>query len=109
VQARTPRDMQKYRNIRELFEGGSERLTTLKARSRQRSRVLGHVLAALPPELARAIASAGIDQRRLTIGVVGAGWATRLRYGTDPLRQHVAAAMGVKIDSVRIKVVQPAG
>ena len=99
--------MKKYKDINGLFEGGSERLTSLRTRSRERSRVLTQVVAALPPELARAIASAGIDQGRLTIGVAGAGWATRLRFGADTLRKQVADAMGVEIQSVRIKVVQP--
>jgi hypothetical protein len=54
------------------------------------------------------VASAGIDAGRLTIGVSGAVWATRLRYATQELRQKVELATGIEITSVRIKVVQPA-
>jgi hypothetical protein len=99
--------MQKYRDIKELFEGGSERLTTLKGRSRARFLVLTHVMAALPPTLAKTVVSAGIDQGRLTIGVSSAAWASRLRYVTETLRKRVGESMGADIQSVRIKVVQP--
>ena len=70
----------------------------------QRSRVLDQVIAALPAELAAAVATAGIDGGKLTIGAVSAAWATRLRYATDILRQRVSSALGVEISSVRIKV-----
>jgi len=69
--------------------------------------VLEQVRAALPDRLAQSVASAGVEQGRLTIGVVGAVWATRLRYFTDALRRGVSGAMGVDIVSVRIRVVPP--
>jgi hypothetical protein len=97
----------KSSDIKELLEGGSARLTSLRDRSRARSSVLAHVRAALSPALARAVASAGIEAGRLTIGVYGAVWATRLRYAASELRQKVESAMGIEIQSVRIKVVQP--
>ena len=99
--------MRKSRNIKELFEGGSARLTSLLDRSRARSAVLAHVQAALPAELARAVATAGLEQGCLTVGVAGAVWASRLRYATDTLCQNVGRSMGVEIERVRIKVVQP--
>ena len=70
--------------------------------------MLAHVCAALPPKLAGIVASAGIEEGRLTIGVVGAAWASRLRYVTETLRKRVSESMGVEIQSVRIKVVRPA-
>jgi hypothetical protein len=76
-------------------------------RSRARSAVLAHVQAALPPNLARTVATAGLEQGRLTVGVAGGVWASRLRYATDALRQKVGKSMGVEIQRVRIKVVQP--
>jgi predicted nucleic acid-binding Zn ribbon protein len=97
----------KSRDIKELLEGGSARLTSLRDQTRARSTVLAHVRAALSPALARAVASAGVEAGRLTIGVSGAHWATRLRYATKELRQKVESATGVEIHSVRIKVVQP--
>jgi hypothetical protein len=70
----------------------------------ERSRVLDQVIAALPEELAATVATAGIEQGKLTVGAVSAAWATRLRYMTDSLRERVGAALGMEISSVRIKV-----
>ncbi len=67
------------------------------------------VRAALPARLAEAVASAGIEQGRLTIGVVGAVWASRLRYSSDVLRKRVGASLGVDIFTVRIRVIPPQG
>lgn len=66
------------------------------------------VCRALPPHLAQAVVSAGLERGRLTIGVAGASWAARLRYATDTLRMRVGSSMGVDIQSVRVKVVPPA-
>jgi hypothetical protein len=68
--------------------------------------VVEQVRAALPARLAQAVASAGIEQGRLTIGVVGAVWASRLRYLTESVRKRVATG-GVAIVSVRVRVVPP--
>jgi len=65
------------------------------------------VIAALPPQEAAAVVSAGIIDSRLTIGVDGGNWATRLRYLADELRVQVAQSLGVELASVRIKVVRP--
>jgi hypothetical protein len=104
LKAKTRAAVRKYRNIKGLFEGDSERLTSLKRRVHERSLVLDQVIAALPAELAAAVATAGIEGGKLTIGAVSASWATRLRYTTDILRQRVSGALGVEISSVRIKV-----
>ena len=69
--------------------------------------VVEQVRAALPARLAEAVASAGIEQGRLTIGVVGAHWASRLRYLTESVRQRVGSSMGTPILSVKVKVVPP--
>lgn len=87
-----------------MFEGGSERLTSLKDRLQERSQVLDQVIAALPEEIAANVATAGIEGGELTIGAMSAAWATRLRYMTDILRQRVGGALGVEISSIRIKV-----
>lgn len=65
------------------------------------------VRAALPARLALAVVSAGIDQGRLTIGVVGAVWASRIRYFTDGLRKKVRGGTGIEVLGVRIRVVPP--
>ena len=63
------------------------------------------VRAALPTRLAQAVVSAGLDQGRLTIGVEGSHWASRIRYLTDALRQEVSSAAGAPVLSVRVRVV----
>ena len=63
------------------------------------------VRAALPTRLAQAVVSAGLDQGRLTIGVEGSHWASRIRYLTDALRQEVGSAAGAPVLSVRVRVV----
>jgi hypothetical protein len=99
--------VQKPKSINELLKIGGKRLAALKAQSQARTATLEHVCAALPPKLAEAVASAGLEQGQLTIGVTGAAWAARLRYATDTLRLRVGASMGVDIRTVRIKVVPP--
>ena len=54
------------------------------------------------------MASAGLDGGRLTIGVVGAVWASRLRYSSDAIRKRVAKSLGKEVLTVRIRVVPPA-
>jgi hypothetical protein len=83
------------------------KLSALKSRSLERSRVIEQVRAALPARLALNVASAGIETGRLTIGVVGAVWASRLRYLTESVRKRVGTSMGITIQSVRIRVVPP--
>ena len=65
------------------------------------------VRAALPARLATAVMSAGVLQGRLTIGVAGAVWASRLRYLTEYVRKQVGSTTGIAIVSVRIRVVPP--
>ena len=65
------------------------------------------VRAALPARLAQAVVSAGIDQNRLTIGVTGSVWASRIRYFTVTVRKAVASSLAVEISVVRIRVVPP--
>jgi hypothetical protein len=90
-------------NINELLEAG--RLKGLQTRRRERSDVLAHVRAALPPELGGTVITAGIEEGRLIVGVSGGAWASRLRYRSQALRESVAGTLGREIHSVRIKVV----
>jgi hypothetical protein len=99
--------MQNSKSLSELLARGGKRLSQLKIRSAERSQTLEQVRRVLSPKLAQAIASAGIEQGRLTIGVLGAQWASRLRYSTDALRKGVAQSSGREILSVRIRVVTP--
>jgi hypothetical protein len=97
--------LDKLKSIKELLRVDGKRLSTLKARTADRSLALQAVRAALSPELAQATVSAGFEHGRLTIGVNGGAYATRLRYATDDLRLRVGAALGADIQSVRIRVV----
>src|ERR1700730_11275039 len=99
--------MQNPRSVSDLMSRSGNKLTALKIRSQERSLVVEQVRAALPAKLAVAVASAGIQQGRLTIGVVGGVWASRLRYLTDSVRKQVTASMGVAIVGVRVRVVPP--
>jgi hypothetical protein len=99
--------MVKYINIKGLLDRGGGRLTSLKAQSQARSQALARVVAALPPSVAASVTTAGIERGRLTIGVSGSAWASRLRYMTEMLRRDVGEAMGTEIQTVRIKVVRP--
>jgi hypothetical protein len=99
--------MQNSKSLSELLARGGNRLAQLKVRSVDRSQILEQVRRVLSPRLAQAVASAGIEHGRLTIGVLGAQWASRLRYSTDALRKEVAQSAGREILSVRIRVVAP--
>ena len=99
--------MQNSKSLSELLARGGKRLSLLKDRSAERSKIVEQVRAALPARLAQSVASAGLDGDRLTVGVVGAVWASRLRYSTEAIRKRVAKSIGKDILTVRIRVVPP--
>jgi hypothetical protein len=101
--------MENSKSLSELLARGGKRLSRLTERSAQRAQVLNLVRAALPARLAESVASAGLEDGRLTVGVVGAVWASRLRYSTDAIRKRVAKALGQEILTVKIRVVPPVG
>jgi hypothetical protein len=101
--------MQNPRSLSDLLSRAGNKLTALKTRSLERSLVVEQVRAALPARLAQAVASAGIEQGRLTIGVVGAVWASRIRYFTDSVCKGVSKSTGIEILGVRIRVLPPGG
>ena len=100
--------MQNSKSLSELLARGGKRLSRLVDRAAERAQIVEQVRAALPARLAQSVASAGLDGGRLTIGVVGAVWASRLRYSTEAIRKRVAQSAGKEILSVRIRVVPPA-
>lgn len=100
--------MQNSKSLSELLARGGKRLSLLKTKAAERAQIVEQVRAALPARLAQSVASAGLDEGRLTIGVVGAVWASRLRYSTEAIRKRVAQSAGKEILSVRIRVVPPA-
>jgi hypothetical protein len=99
--------MENSKSLSELLARGGKRLSRLTERSAARAQVLTLVRAALPARLAESVASAGLEDGRLTVGVVGAVWASRLRYSTDAIRKRVTKALGQEILTVKIRVVPP--
>jgi hypothetical protein len=96
--------MQKSMPLNHLLNIPGKTLTSLRVRLDERSNVLAAVQRALPAKLAARVRSAGIDQGRLTIGVSGAVWASRLRYQTSELRKVVGDELKAAILTVRIRV-----
>jgi hypothetical protein len=99
--------MQNSKSLSELLARGGKRLSRLVDQAAERSQIVEQVRAALPVRLARSVVSAGLDGGRLTIGVVGAVWASRLRYSTDTIAKRVAKSLGKDVLTVRIRVVPP--
>src|SRR6266478_1393248 len=79
--------MQNPRSVSDLMSRTGNKLSALKVRSQERSLVLE-------------------QGGRLTIGVVGAVWASRLRYLTESVRKGVGRS-GIPILTVRVRVVPP--
>ena len=99
--------MENSKSLSELLARGGKRLSRLVERSAERAEVVAQVRAALPARLAQSVASAGLEGGRLTVGVVGAVWASRLRYSTELLRKRIAKSSGQEILTVKIRVVPP--
>jgi hypothetical protein len=99
--------MQNSKSLSELLARGGKRLSLLTTKAAQRSQIVEQVRAALPVRLAESVVSAGLEEGRLTIGVVGAVWASRLRYSTEAIRKRVAKSAGQVVLKVRIRVVPP--
>jgi hypothetical protein len=98
--------MQNPRNISELLSGAGK-LSQLKARSEKRSSILAQVRQMLPDKLAHAVVSAGVEDGRLTIGVAGAVWASRIRYFLPAARTHLQGTLGLNVLTARVRVVPP--
>ncbi len=93
--------------FRALLATPGNRLAALKAQSQERRGVLEAVRSSLPSKLAQAVASAGLTQGVLTVGVVGAHWASRLRYSSEPMRKRLSKALNEEVVAVRIRVLPP--
>jgi len=96
--------MEKTKNINELLKAGV-RLVRLEQRVRERAVVLDEVRASLPERLAEAVVSAGIEDGRLTIGVAGSVWASRIRYCSEITRLALSRKLGMQLLAVRVRVV----
>lgn len=98
--------MQYPKSISELLRLRHKGLNDLERGVRERQATLNQLKTLLPPHIAAKIATAGLDGGRLSIGVASAAWASRLRYMAPELRQSLGQALGIRIDSVRIRVVR---
>ncbi len=96
--------MQNSKSLSELLAKGGKRLSLLKTKAAERAQIVEQVRAALPARLAQSVASAGLEGGRLTVGVVGAVWASRLRYSTETIRKRVAKSIGKDILTVKVRV-----
>jgi len=96
--------MVKTRNISELLKS-SGRLLRLDQRLRERSLILDEVRALLPGRLAETVVSAGVEEGRLTIGVAGSVWASRIRYFSEATRLALSEKLGTRLLAVRVRVV----
>jgi hypothetical protein len=99
--------MQNSKSLSELLARGGKRLSRLVDQAAERSQIVEQVRLALPARLSQSVVSAGLEGSRLTIGVVGAVWASRMRYSTDVIAKRVAKSLGKDVLSVRIRVVPP--
>jgi predicted nucleic acid-binding Zn ribbon protein len=99
--------MHQIKPLSALLKRGSPKLSELRQKIAARERVLACVRATVAPELAAHVVSAGCEAGKLTIGTPSSAWASRLRYVTDDLKKAVASALGLEIESVRIKIVAP--
>jgi hypothetical protein len=94
------------KTINELLRG-AKKLSQLTQRADKRAQVLTELRSALPVRLAQAVVSAGLEDGRLSVGVVGAVWASRVRYYLPAARTQLQSALGLDVISVRIRVVPP--
>jgi hypothetical protein len=53
------------------------------------------------------VVSAGLEGDRLTLGVAGSVWASRIRYLSVTTRQRLTEDLGVEIGRLRVRVVPP--
>ncbi len=77
----------------------------LDQRVRERSLILEEVRASLPDRLAETVVSAGVEEGRLTIGVTGSVWASRIRYFSEATRLALSEKLGTQLRMVRVRVV----
>jgi hypothetical protein len=80
-------------------------LLELSARVQERSLILEEVRASLPRRLAESVVSAGVEEGRLTIGVAGSAWASRIRYWSEATRLALSKKLGTQLLVVRVRVV----
>jgi hypothetical protein len=96
--------MEKTKNISDLLRTGG-RLARLEQRVRERAVVLDEVRASLPHRLAETVVSAGVEEGRLTIGVAGSVWASRIRYFSESTRLALNQKLSMQLRIVRVRVV----
>jgi hypothetical protein len=90
--------------VRHLLEQGDGLLRKLRAGTAEADRTLAAVRDALPPEIAGEVWGASLKGTTLTTLVQSAAWGTRLRYVASHLTAPIAAALGVPVEEIKVKV-----
>jgi hypothetical protein len=96
--------MKKPTSVSHLLEQGEGMLKMLRSGAAGAERSLAALRGVLPPELAQQVWSAALRGKTLTAFVQTAAWGTRLRYVVPKLTESVAAALGVPVEEIKVKV-----
>jgi predicted nucleic acid-binding Zn ribbon protein len=79
-------------------------LRRLREGAIEADRTLAVLRQVLPPDIATQVWGAVLKDGTLTVLVRSAAWGTRLRYLAPEFADKVAAALGTRIDRVKVKV-----
>lgn len=96
--------MRKPTAVSDLLAQGEGLLQRLRAGTAEAERALAALRHVLPAEIAAEVWSATLRGSTLTAFVRTAAWGTRLRYVAPKLLPEIAAALGVPVEEIRVKV-----
>lgn len=91
-------------HLNKLLAAPGGALAQLLADGRRQEQLLAQVRQHLPGELADAVASAGIADGALHLGVTSGAWASRLRFLAPQLRRQLGDRLDRPLDEVRVHV-----
>jgi len=99
-----PTKTKKPTSVSDLLERGQGMLGRLRAGTRDADRTLQALRQVLPPELADKVWAAAARDGTLTVFVRSAAWGTRIRYLAPRFMEPLAAALGIAIERIQVKV-----
>jgi hypothetical protein len=91
-------------HLHKLLAAPDGALAQLLADGRRQQQLLAQVRQRLPGELADAVASAGIADGALHLGVTSGAWASRLRFLAPQLRRQLGDRLGQPLNEVCVHV-----